>query len=69
MAGGSTLGNLSNIQASMHAVDVGCPQLAMHSFSETAGVRDVAFARRALEAFLSANVIITGAESIEIDPR
>ena len=66
MAGGSTLGNLSNIQASMHAVDVGCPQLAMHSFSETAGTRDVALARRALKAFLSANLIITGADGFEI---
>ena len=41
MAGGSTLGNLSNMQASMHAVDVGLPQLAMHSSYETGGVRDV----------------------------
>ena len=29
--GGSTLGNLSNMQASMHGIDVGLPQLAMHS--------------------------------------
>lgn len=66
MAGGSTLGNLSNIQASMHAVDVGCPQLAMHSFSETAGVCDVTLARQALEAFLATNIVISGADSIEI---
>ena len=34
MPGGSTLGNLSNMQVSMHAVDVGLPQLAMHSSYE-----------------------------------
>ena len=65
-AGGSTLGNLSNIQASMHAVDVGLPQLAMHSSYETAGTRDVAYATRALRAFYEADLRICGAESIEL---
>ncbi|WP_417046293.1 M18 family aminopeptidase [Enorma massiliensis] len=64
MAGGSTLGNLSNIQASMHAVDVGCPQLAMHSSYETAGTRDVRLATRALQAFFEASMAIEGAESV-----
>lgn len=64
MAGGSTLGNLSNIQASMHAVDVGCPQLAMHSSYETAGTCDVRLATRALQAFFEANMVIEGAESV-----
>ena len=64
MAGGSTLGNLSNIQASMHAVDVGCPQLAMHSSYETAGTRDVRLATRALQAFFEASMVIEGAESV-----
>lgn len=54
MAGGSTLGNLSNMQASMHAVDVGLPQLAMHSSYETGGVRDVMYAIRALHGLLRA---------------
>ncbi len=64
MAGGSTLGNLSNIQASMHAVDVGCAQLAMHSSYETAGVCDVRLATRALQAFFEADVRIDGAEAV-----
>lgn len=64
--GGSTLGNLSNIQVSLHAIDVGLPQLAMHSSYETGGVRDVANAIRALTAFYNADVRITGAESIEL---
>ena len=62
MAGGSTLGNLSNIQASMHGVDVGCPQLAMHSAFETAGSRDVMYAIRALLAFYEADIRISGAD-------
>ena len=66
MAGGSTLGNLSNIQASMHAVDVGCAQLAMHSSYETAGVRDVTLATQALQAFFEADLTIDGADAIEL---
>ena len=66
MAGGSTLGNLSNMQASMHAVDVGLPQLAMHSSYETGGVRDVMYAIRALTAFYERNLTINGAESVEL---
>lgn len=63
MAGGSTLGNLSNVQASMHAVDVGCAQLAMHSAYETAGVRDVMLAERALSAFYGADLHIDAAHA------
>ena len=63
MAGGSTLGNLSNVQASMHAVDVGCAQLAMHSAYETAGVRDVMLAERALSAFYGADLHIDAARA------
>lgn len=38
--GGSTLGNISNGQVSIRSVDIGLPQLAMHSAYETAGVKD-----------------------------
>lgn len=41
MAGGSTLGNLSNIMVPLKSVDIGLPQLAMHSARETAGVKDL----------------------------
>lgn len=63
MPGGSTLGNLSNMQVSMHGVDVGLPQLAMHSSYETAGVADVRLGTRALQAFFDANVRIDGADA------
>ena len=66
MPGGSTLGNLSNIQASMHAVDVGLPQLAMHSSYETAAVRDVRLAEAALTAFFDADLRIDGADAFEL---
>lgn len=40
--GGSTLGNISNTVIAMPTVDIGLPQLAMHSSYETAGVKDTA---------------------------
>lgn len=63
-AGGSTLGNLSNTQVSVHAVDIGLPQLAMHSSYETAGVQDIDFAIRALSSFYGKTLQITEAEQI-----
>lgn len=40
VAGGSTLGNISNAHVSINGVDIGLAQLAMHSCYETAGVKD-----------------------------
>ena len=40
LPGGSTLGNISTTHVSVHAVDIGLPQLAMHACSEVAAVRD-----------------------------
>lgn len=51
MAGGSTLGNISTAHVSVSSVDIGLPQLAMHSAVETAGSRDTEYAVRALGAF------------------
>lgn len=50
MPGGSTLGNLATQQVSLHSVDVGLPQLAMHSAFETAGTRDTGYLVAALRA-------------------
>lgn len=41
ITGGSTLGNISAAQVPVSTVDIGLPQLAMHSSYETAGSRDV----------------------------
>jgi aspartyl aminopeptidase len=51
MRGGSTLGNISNAQVSMVALDIGLPQLAMHSCFETAGVKDAEYMVKGLKAF------------------
>ena len=49
IAGGSTLGNISNTQVPMNTVDIGLPQLALHSPYETAGVKDTEYLVRAAE--------------------
>lgn len=51
MAGGSTLGSISNTQVAVNTVDIGLAQLAMHSPYETGGVRDTCFMSAAAEAF------------------
>ena len=53
IAGGSTLGNISNTQVALNTVDIGLPQLAMHSPYETAGVKDTKYLVRAARAFFS----------------
>ncbi|MBQ6695945.1 MAG: M18 family aminopeptidase [Lachnospiraceae bacterium] len=44
IVGGGTLGNISTAHVSLNSVDIGLPQLAMHSAVETAGSRDTAYA-------------------------
>lgn len=51
IVGGSTLGNISSSQVSVSTVDIGLPQLAMHSAFETAGVKDLEYLVRALCCF------------------
>lgn len=43
MAGGSTLGNISNTKVAVRTADIGLPQLAMHSPYETAGLADTGY--------------------------
>lgn len=51
--GGSTLGSISNTKVSLSTVDIGIPQLAMHSANETASMEDVFSMYTALDAFYS----------------
>lgn len=67
VVGGSTLGNLSNTQVSVHAVDMGLPQLAMHSSYETAGIKDTGFAIELLERFYATNILIEEADGFEFE--
>ncbi len=52
-AGGSTLGNISSAKVSLNAVDIGLPQLAMHSAYETAGIKDTCYMIKAMKQFFS----------------
>ncbi len=53
MPGGSTLGNISNTQVALNTVDIGLPQLAMHSPYETAGVKDTEYLVKAAKEFFA----------------
>lgn len=56
MAGGSTLGNISANQVAVKSVDIGMPQLAMHSAYETAGVEDTAYLVKAARTFFASSL-------------
>ena len=56
MPGGSTLGSISNTKVSIPTVDIGLPQLAMHSANETAGSADIGYMIAALTEFYSSSL-------------
>ncbi len=60
MAGGSTLGSISNTQVPLITVDIGMAQLAMHSAYETAGSADVAYLCAAMKAFYESELTTFG---------
>ena len=53
LPGGSTLGNISTAHLSVPTVDIGLPQLAMHSVCETAGAADTNHLVKAMTAYFS----------------
>lgn len=57
IAGGSTLGNISTSHVSIHSVDIGLAQLAMHSSYETAGSKDVDYMIQAVQAFYATRLL------------
>ena len=57
MAGGSTLGNISNSQVSLNSVDIGLAQLAMHSSYETGGIKDTYYLVKVIENFYNSSII------------
>jgi len=57
IAGGSTLGNISLGHVSVPSVDIGLPQLAMHSCYETAAVADAIALEEAMAAFYSCTLL------------
>ena len=65
LPGGSTLGGISSSQVSVRSVDIGLPQLAMHSAYETAGAKDTDALVRVMKCFFSAS-LETGPSGIRI---
>jgi aspartyl aminopeptidase len=55
-AGGSTLGNIAMAHVSMNSVDIGLPQLAMHSSYETAGVKDTLYMVQLMQKFYACHL-------------
>ena len=53
LPGGSTLGNIATSHFSVHSVDVGLPQLAMHAAWEVAAAADTECLIRAMTAYFS----------------
>ena len=68
MAGGSTLGNLSSQQVSMHTVDIGLAQLAMHSAVETASTADADAMVKAVETFYRVHLRCLGDGQYTLEP-
>ena len=65
LPGGSTLGNISSSHVAIDSVDIGLPQLAMHSAMETAGAEDTGYLIKAAEMFYSKSFRREG-EGIEL---
>ena len=65
LPGGSTLGNISTAHLSVPSVDIGMPQLAMHSAYEVAGAKDTMHLVRAMTAYYGRS-FRTGSGGIEI---
>ncbi|MCR5705552.1 MAG: M18 family aminopeptidase [Acholeplasmatales bacterium] len=59
VAGGSTLGNILQGSVGIHMVDIGLPQLAMHSAYETAGCKDVLEYYKIMKSFYEINLKIS----------
>ena len=58
LPGGSTLGSISDTRVSVATVDIGLPQLAMHSANETIAIADYAEMRKLFSEFFAANLVI-----------
>ncbi len=58
--GGSTLGYVSLTHVSVPTADIGLAQLAMHSCYETAGVYDSLYLEKAMTAYFSSTLTVTG---------
>lgn len=53
---GSTLGGISQSHVSIDSIDIGLPQLAMHSATETIGTKDITYMYKALLEFYNTTI-------------
>ena len=60
MLGGSTLGSIADTRVSIPTVDIGIPQLAMHSASELLALNDLFGMTRLLGEFYSSSLLTNG---------
>ena len=67
IAGGGTLGSISNTRVSLKTVDIGLAQLAMHSAVETGGVKDTDYMIRAAKAFYESALTLAGDGTIVLE--
>lgn len=65
--GGSTLGNLSNMQVAVHTADLGAAQLSMHSPYETGGVKDVYYLEQMMKTFYDTEICLNEDGDFQID--
>lgn len=65
--GGSTLGNIAMAQVSMNSVDIGLPQLAMHSTYETAGIKDTYYMIKVMEEFFNSHISEVNSHVLKVD--
>ena len=63
---GGTLGAISSSQVSVRSVDIGMPQLAMHSYAETFAAADYLETEKGLTAFLSSDFSADGYDKITV---
>lgn len=61
--GGSTLGSIADTRVSVPTVDVGLPQLAMHSASECMGAHDIEMLAAAMRELYSASLVRHGSRT------
>ena len=62
MAGGGTLGSIANTKVAVSTVDIGLPQLAMHSCYETEGAEDIDSLVKAMTVFYSKTLTVENGE-------
>ncbi len=65
LPGGSTLGSIADTKVSVPTVDIGIPQLAMHSANECIALSDAAEMKKIFSAYFAASLSVKG-ESIKI---